>query len=137
MKNRKTDSTATDFKKVFGRLREMLRKRVGKLTVTKDLPTEYLLSGGCHPKHQRPMPLIWLKTGKNYVSFHHLAVYACPQLLEGASKELKARRQGKGCFNFKTVDEALFAELDDLVARAQKLMASDKLKFPGPSNKRD
>jgi hypothetical protein len=30
------------------------------------------------------------------------------------SKELKARMQGKTCFNFKTIDEALFQELEQL-----------------------
>jgi hypothetical protein len=34
-----------------------------------------------------------------------------PKLLEGCSQQLRARMQGKSCFNFKTVDEALFAEL--------------------------
>jgi hypothetical protein len=35
-------------------------------------------------------------------------------LLDGVSKELKARMQGKSCFNFKTIDEPLFQELEQL-----------------------
>lgn len=63
------------------------------------------------------MPLAWVQVGKAYVSFHHMSVYARPELLKGVSKELRARMQGKSCFNFKTVDPALFAELEDLTVR--------------------
>jgi len=52
--------------------------------------------------------------GKAYVSFHLMPVYACRDLLEGISPELKKRMQGKACFNFKTVDEKLFKELGKL-----------------------
>ena len=41
-------------------------------------------------------------------------VYGCPKLLDGVSAKLKARMQGKSCFNFKTADPALFAELERL-----------------------
>jgi hypothetical protein len=34
------------------------------------------------------------------------------------SKELKARMQGKTCFNSKNLDEALFMELEPLTAQA-------------------
>jgi hypothetical protein len=33
------------------------------------------------------------------------------------SKKLKARMQGKSCFNFRAVDEDLFKELEDLTAK--------------------
>ena len=33
------------------------------------------------------------------------------------SAELKARMQGKSCFNFKTADEKLFTELEPVTAR--------------------
>jgi hypothetical protein len=64
------------------------------------------------------MPVAWVEIGKTYVSFHHMGVYARPDLLTSVSKELKARMQGKSCFNFKSVDQALFTELEDLTARA-------------------
>ena len=44
-------------------------------------------------------------------------------LLGGYSKELKARMQGKTCFNFKTVEEPLFKELEALTARGGRGMA--------------
>ncbi len=52
--------------------------------------------------------------GGDYVSFHHMGVYARPDLLKGVSKKLRARMQGKSCFNFALVDEPLFAELEEV-----------------------
>ena len=40
-----------------------------------------------------------------------------PELLDGASPELKARMQGKSCFNFKAVEPALFKELAALAKK--------------------
>ena len=71
-----------------------------------------------HPTHKKPFPIAWVTVGKGYVSFHHMGVYARSDLLKGVSKELKGRMQGKSCFNFTTVDTALFAELEDLTARS-------------------
>ena len=64
------------------------------------------------------MPIAWVEFGKNYVGFHHMAVYARPDLLKDISKKLKARMQGKSCFNFTSVNEVLFAELEELTVRA-------------------
>ena len=64
------------------------------------------------------MPLAWVQIGKAYVSFHHMGVYGCPKLLDNHSTALKKRMQGKSCFNFSTLDEALFAELDQLTTEA-------------------
>lgn len=51
---------------------------------------------------------------KNYVSYHLMPVYLNPALLDDISTELKKRRQGKSCFNFKAIDPALFRELAEL-----------------------
>jgi hypothetical protein len=48
---------------------------------------------------------------KRYVSYHLMPVYVNPALLDGLSPALKARMQGKSCFNFTKVDPALFEEL--------------------------
>ena len=109
---------ADSFPKVFAALRAILEKHPGKLVVSDNSPTRYCLEGGLHPKHKKPMPIAWVEIGKNYVSFHHMGVYARPDLLKGVSKKLKARMQGKSCFNFTSVDDPLFAELEDLAAHA-------------------
>ena len=43
-----------------------------------------------------------------------MSVYACPELLQNLSPELKKGMQGKSCFNFKEVDEQVFKELATL-----------------------
>ena len=105
------------FENVFSALRAILARHAGALTVTEDSPKRYCLEGGRHPTHQTPMPIAWVQVGKAYVSFHHMGVYARPDLLKGISKALRARMQGKSCFNFTAVDRALFAELEDLTVR--------------------
>ena len=70
--------------------------------------------------HKRPMAIAWVEVGKSYVSFHHMGIYARPEMLKGISEKLKARMQGKSCFNFKAVDEVLFAELEELTFRTHE-----------------
>ncbi len=43
-----------------------------------------------------------------------MPVYAFPDLLGSTSPDLLKRMQGKSCFNFTKVDEAVLAELTDL-----------------------
>lgn len=69
------------------------------------------------PKLKKPLWIGGVQIGKNYVSYHFMPVYMAPRLLETVSVELKARKQGKACFNFSTIDEPLFAELAALTAR--------------------
>ena len=106
------------FTEIFSRLRAILERHVGKLVVSQNSPTRYCLEGGVHPKHKKPMPIAWVEIGKNYVGFHHMGVYAWPDLLKEVSPKLRARMQGKSCFNFTSVDEALFVELETLTVRA-------------------
>ena len=40
-----------------------------------------------------------------------MPVYMQPELLATVSPELKSRMQGKSCFNFSSVEPALFKEL--------------------------
>src|SRR5690349_13944470 len=54
---------------------------------------------------------------KSYVSFYLMPVYLYPELLDGMSPQLKARMQGKSCFNFKKVEPALLEELGRLAKR--------------------
>ncbi len=57
------------------------------------------------------------RLGKRYVSYYLMSVYAQPELVASMSPGLKRRMQGKSCFNFATIDEPLFAELEALTAR--------------------
>jgi hypothetical protein len=46
-----------------------------------------------------------------------MGIYGNTRLLDDMSQELKARMQGKTCFNFKYHDEALFKELEQLTVQ--------------------
>jgi hypothetical protein len=109
---------ADSFPEIFSALRGILERHTGKMVVSENGPIRYCLEGGLHPTHKKPMPIAWVEVGKSYVSFHHMGVYARPDLLNDVSKKLKARMQGKSCFNFTSVDEQLFAELEELTVRA-------------------
>ena len=117
----------TEFESIFVRLRGILEKHSAALTVKADAPRHYSLTASAGPaalqawggKLKRPMiPVAWVQVGKAYVSYHLMGFYGNTRLLDGMSKELKARMQGKTCFNFKVVDEKLFKELDRLTARS-------------------
>ena len=61
------------------------------------------------------------RRNKHYVSFYLMGVYGNADLAASISPELKRRMQGKSCFNFTRVDEALFRELETLTARSIEL----------------
>ena len=68
---------------------------------------------------KRPtLPIAWVQMGKGFVSFHLMGVSVDPAAVKNMSKELKARMQGKTCFNFKAIDEPSFQELERLTERS-------------------
>ena len=105
---------SAEFERIFLRLTEILRKHAGNMTIKDETPNRFCLIGGLHPKHKTPMPVAWVEIGKAYVSYHLMPIYGCPRLLDGFPPKLKARMQGKSCFNFKVFDEGLFEELERL-----------------------
>jgi hypothetical protein len=118
---------SADFQSTFVALRTILRKHRGAWSVQEDSSTCYSLAGSAGPatlrawrgKVKRPViPIAWVQIGKANVTYHLMGVHGNTRLLDGMSKELKARMQGKTCFNFKTPDAVLFQELDDLTAQA-------------------
>ena len=58
------------------------------------------------------------RLGKRYVSLYLMGVYASPGIVAGLSPELRARMQGKSCFNFTTIDEGLFEEVSGVIRRS-------------------
>jgi hypothetical protein len=58
-----------------------------------------------------------VRPGKRYVSYYLMPVYSSPELGREMSPELRRRMQGKSCFNFTSLDEALMTELEALTAR--------------------
>lgn len=114
---------STEFQSVFARLRDVLKAHAGSFTVGHDTASYYSLEAPAGPAtlrawggkmKRRVIPIAWVQIGRAYVSYHLMGVYGNPKLLDGCSNELKTRMQGKSCFNFKTVDEPVFKELERL-----------------------
>lgn len=119
-----------EFESIFLGLREILQKHSDRLSVTADTPERYCLEAGVQPRlktlpqprsgkewtmtKQQRIPVAWIQIGKSYVSFHFMPVYMFPKLRQGLSEKLRARMQGKSCFNFTVADTALFKELEKL-----------------------
>ena len=104
----------TSFDKVFAKLKAIFKPYVKKMDVAADNETYYLLNTRHIMKNKQPLCFGGVRLGKAYVSFYLMSIYACPDLLQSMSPELKQRMQGKSCFNFKEVDEKLFKELAQL-----------------------
>jgi hypothetical protein len=103
-----------NFQSVFDALRQLLSVYEDRLACKSPNPGYYYLESTTPTHKKRPMAFAGVRTGKNYVSYHLVPVYAAPELGKSMSPELKRRMQGKGCFNFTTVDETLFRELESL-----------------------
>jgi hypothetical protein len=106
-----------DFPATFAALRAILQPYAPRLTVTKDTPDCYYLDGGYSQQWKKVIFFGATTINKSYVSFHLIAVYACPDLVKGLSDGLRARMQGKSCFNFKTITPGQAEELKELTRR--------------------
>ncbi len=60
----------------------------------------------------------FVKPASKHVGFYLLPVHTWPDLVAPISPALRKRHTGKSTFTFAVPDEALFAELEALVARA-------------------
>ena len=101
---------------VFDRLAAIFAPYRTSLSAKTDEPGD--LSLETPPSTTYPSDLFFgaVKIGKRYVSFQLMPVYVHPDLLNGMSRELRKRMQGKSCFNFTRADDALFAKLKTLTA---------------------
>lgn len=113
------DQPKTDFHQIYARLKDILSKAAGSnLQAWMDEKLQFELIGPPTPRSKGKE--VWfgaVRIGKRYVSYHLMPIYACPDLLEGMSSDLKKRMQGKSCFNFTNMDDQLFKELEDLTKR--------------------
>src|SRR5205809_7953094 len=105
---------SADFIKIFEELKSIFKPYARKMDVLLDTDECYMLNTRFIMKNKQPLCFGGVRQGKNYVSFYLMSVYASPDLLKQMSPELKKRMQGKSCFNFKSVDQKLFAELAKL-----------------------
>jgi len=119
---------AKDFAAVFVALRQILGDHGKQLAVQTDKPGNYHTVVPSVLHRGKPIYFAGVRTGKNYVSYHLMAVYTSPELLKGMSPELKKRMQGKSCFNFKAIDRGCFAELHRLTAAGLKKFKSEEFR---------
>ena len=102
------------FDDVFAGLKSVLAPYAGKLDTKKDDAAELYIDTWHIQKNKKPLFFGAVQVKKSYVSFHLMPVYVDPGLLEAVSAELKARMQGKSCFNFSSIDKPLLKELKAL-----------------------
>ncbi|MFO1251773.1 MAG: hypothetical protein U1E77_11725 [Inhella sp.] len=105
-----------DFAAPFAALRELLRPHAAGLVLRTDTPDCYYLDTAYPLPNGQPLFFASVQIKKSYVSVYLMPVYVQPALLAGISPGLRKRMQGKSCFNFKTVEPELFAELAQLTA---------------------
>ena len=120
----------TDFDSTFTQLKEVLATYAGKLIVIADSPDYYALETHHVMKNKHRLYFAGVRRGKAYVSFHLMPVYACPELVEKISPDLKKRMQGKSCFNFTAPDDKLFNELRKLTKAGFARFTSKKFYSP-------
>lgn len=125
--------TAT-FEATFKTLRGVLQRFDKELLVQVDKPEAYqLASKTLTDRIGRPLFVAAVQVKKSYVSYHLMPVYAVPGLLKGMSPNLKKRMQGKGCFNFTTIQPEQVKELAALTKAG--IAAVKHLKLPWASAK--
>jgi len=105
-----------DFAPVFQGLRSILAEYAPKLKVVHDRPDNYYLDTHTLGKNKKPIYFGGVRVGKAYVSYYLMPAYS-PELQDGMSPALRKRMQGIACFNFTTVDDALFDELRKVTKR--------------------
>lgn len=115
---RKTTAHRDAQPEVFQLLRSILEKHARGLVVTKDDDTEYHLDTKTIMPNEKPLYFGGVRAGRAYTSFYLMPVYMSPELLGGISDALRARMQGKSCFNFKHAERPLLDELRVLTGRA-------------------
>jgi len=84
-----------DLEPVFARLKQILESCKEGWVVKGDPQRYTYLESASAVCRGRPLWFGAVRIGKNYVSFHLMPVYACPEFLKGMSPKLKRRMQGK------------------------------------------
>jgi hypothetical protein len=111
---------SADLEPVFLALRALLARHAKGRELVHDTAAHYYLNEGQPDAKGKPVFAAAVKIGAGKVQFHLMPLYTQPELLNGVGDALRSRMQGKSCFNFNKVDEALFKELSALVSKALK-----------------
>lgn len=105
----------------------MLRAHTQGLAIAEDTPDRFSLTAAVGPAslaawggkaRRATIPVAWVARGEAYVGYHLMGLDGNAPLVARLSPALRARMQGKTCFNFKQPDAPLFAELAGVTAAA-------------------
>lgn len=106
---------ADGFDDIFAQLRRIMLDAAPGMTISKDLPGSIeLRTTTIDPKTRAAGWFGTVTVKKTYVAYHLMPLYDRPELAADISAALLKRKQGKTCFNFSRLDDALFRELDAL-----------------------
>ncbi len=108
----------SDLAAVYAELHKIMAPYAARLDAKRDDAEELYVDTRHLQKNKKPLFFGAVQTKKSYVAFHLMPLYLQPALLASVSPELKARMQGKSCFNFKASEPALFKELAGLTKAA-------------------
>jgi len=114
-----------EFAQVYAELRALMIESAAGMIVAQDGEDGLVMHAPIpHPlKPNLPMWFGAVQIGKAYVSYHLMPLYMNAAMQARVTPALKKRMQGKTCFNFKAVDEAVFAELEVLTRAAADAFA--------------
>jgi hypothetical protein len=110
----------TTLQTVFARLRDVLVVHASEFSVAHDSAQRYGLDAPIGPAtvkawggriRTQTIPIAWIEVRKAYVSYHLMGIAGNSKLTDSLSAALRGHMQGKSCFNFKAVDDALMSEL--------------------------
>ncbi len=113
------------FGQVLEELKGVLKPYAGRLRETPAFGCDYGMLGAPTDKYPEGMCFAGTAVRKGYVSLYLLPVYMHPELMSGASPALKARQQGKSCFNFRKIDPGMRKELAGLVKASFESFKTD------------
>jgi hypothetical protein len=121
-----------DFPAAFDGLKRVLQKNAKGMVVLQDSPTEFSVVTRATAPNKKPLWFGAVYSKKSAVTYHLLPLYYNPKLHAAAAPELRARMQGKACFNFQRPDPKLFASLDALTRLGREQWERAGFLAPGP-----
>ncbi len=106
---------------IFRHLSALLRPHAANLSVKSDDDRNFYIEEDRSTGKPQMFAAVQLKA--SYVALHVYPLYARPELLEHVSPDLRARMQGKSCFNFKREEQVLDEQINALLEIAYRSIA--------------
>lgn len=105
---------------LFQSLTAIMRPHCAGLDIKHDSETVFYADTFHIMKNGKPLYFGSVEIKKRYVAYHLMPLYVHPLMLESVSETLRRRMQGKSCFNFTKLDEALFSDIQQPATASRK-----------------